>query len=164
MDDNIVAQVFIDGLRRFVNHKINSIDIILKADTHITFGGKTFCEPEFRQKIKTFIRNFEDSSHETAKDYYDILEDMRNEIAFDVDKEKFKSLNLTRKEDLVFFRNMIYSQLINYKLSTNKLLKEVVLVLDSLTIEQELKTEYGINDRAFSLLEELKKEVFSSIS
>jgi len=39
-----------------------------------------------------------------------------------------------------------------------------VLVLDSLTIEQELKTEYGINDRVFSLLEELKKEVFSSIS
>lgn len=56
VDDNIVAQMFIDGLRRFVNHKINNIDIILTADTHITFGGKTLCQPEFRQKIKTFIR------------------------------------------------------------------------------------------------------------
>lgn len=148
---------FIDGLRDFVAEKIYSLRVIEKGTTGIAFGGKTFPDNRFYEMVTTFINNLENNDYIPTKDYYDILNRIRSDISIFIDRQKFANFELIEDSDFIFLRNVIYSQLINYKINTMELLNNIAPLLGTMEIDNKLKTEYGIDKESKILIEDMIK-------
>lgn len=147
-----VVKEFFSKLRTDINQKLKASPI--KSDyVTISFGTKIFDNIDTETIIKCL-----DSGDVTKANnvFLEIMLDMRKQLALELDKDKFKSLDC---EDLaIFFRNCVYAKMREYKTTTKQALMRLSKKIRSepefkkLIKQSILNQDYGIDDTSVNQL------------
>lgn len=135
---------FTDNLSAFLHQKTTECPFETGL-TAISFGSHYFEDGDLYQRVYRFMNDIESKTIKNiSKEYYDILLLIREAVSPKVDAVKFASLGISKLEDLVFIRNLIYSELLTYKHKTQQLLPKVVKRLSTLQMNEDLNKYYGL--------------------
>lgn len=162
-DNQDVVDLFFSKLHSEINPLLKQSPI--QADyVTISFGTKIFNDISTQQVIDAV-----DSGDVTSanKVFLDVMLEMRKQLALELDKDKFKTLDC---EDLaVFFRNCVYSKMREYKTTTKRALIDLSEKLKSdPTYKEQIKKSvlnqnYGVDDdsiqKLLQLLSNLDKDI-----
>ena len=116
--------------------------------------------------IKSLIDGlFNSENNSYAELYYKILLEIRERITPEIDKQKFRELNLGSNKQRVLFRNYIYYKLIGYKNNTRKELISMSKngLKNKITGEFEILSEnYGLDEEKYLLVKELSEKLLGA--
>lgn len=132
-------------------------DVIQCSDTSVSFGMYFYNLRELA-KVKIFVEYYKYcNGNNCAVKYFELLKLLREKIAIEIDKEKFQNLNIDNSL-VILVRNIIFSQLIDYKQNTMILLKKITPVLAKIYIKDSLQKKYGLNkSKYFQLKDKLNQ-------
>jgi len=121
--DISVARKFFKVLTTNVNDFIRANAPFSSDYVTISFGCKIFSSEIIHQTASAFV----DLVHcrqvkEASVVYLELTLMMRRELAYELDQAKFSSLNASKLDLVVFFRNVVYAKLRKYKEETRKAL------------------------------------------
>lgn len=120
------ANKFFSDLRKEMNPFIHSNALIFHEMVTISFGCRVLNKPLRRRKIQEFIELVRKKDNMAASRLYlEILLAIREELARDLDNQKFKSLMLRQSGSAILFRNVVYLRLHEYKEGTRKTLERI---------------------------------------
>ena len=145
-DNKEVVKLFFSKLHTDINQKLKTSPI--KSDyVTISFGTKIFDYIDTENLIKQIDSgNITEANNEFLK----IMLDIRKQLALELDKDKFRSLDC---EDLaVFFRNCVYAKMREYKTTTKNALINLSKRIKSepefknLIKQSVLNKNYGIDN------------------
>ncbi len=137
------------------------------ADENVTvsFGCKIFSSDMIGTATSRLVKLVRTRRvQEASSAYLELMLAMRRELAYELDRAKFNSLNASDLNLVTFFRNVVYAKLQNYKKETREAL---VMLADRLKhdtgLRERLQTmalnsEYGIADEGAQLINELLAE------
>ena len=80
-----------------------------------------------------------------------ILE-VRAALTLALDKVKFSNLPSQSEQILVFYRNIVYAKMIEYKKETKRILTNMSKLDNLMEISSIFGTEYGVDDKQFNCL------------
>lgn len=153
-----------------VNPEINEIVLnnqyLEPTQTSIAFGCALLQETDLIEKIEIMIRQIRnDKTFNPFPLYLQVMEQIRNILAQELDSEKFKTIINNDKMLAILFRNFVYAKLLEYKHSTRESLPKIKKLL-SVSFGKDkielLSEEYGLTDQKLALLqiliEDMKKE------
>lgn len=81
---------------------------------------------------------------------------MRVDLTISLDSEKFLSLPHSDKNDLIFYRNIVYTKMIQYKRETRELLIKMSSSENFKTYSERFGSKYGVNEEDYC---DLKKSL-----
>ncbi|MFH0752136.1 MAG: Type 1 glutamine amidotransferase-like domain-containing protein [archaeon] len=111
--------------------------------TKPNFGGCIF-NNKLNEKIEHLLKT-KQTEKERYINYLKLIEHIRNKTAKELDKMKFKDVINGRCP--IQIRNLVFSQMLNYKKNTNALLKNIDKIENSENlIKISLKNKYGIKE------------------
>lgn len=154
-DNQDVVDLFFSKLHSEINPLLKQSPIQAEYVT-ISFGTKIFNDISTQQVIDAV-----DSGDITSanKVFLDVMLEMRKQLALELDKDKFKTLDC---EDLaMFFRNCVYSKMREYKTTTKRALIDLSEKLKSDPTHKEqikqsvLNQNYGVDDDSIQKLLQL---------
>lgn len=150
-----------DGVNNFIKENIPFVN----EDITVSFGCKIFSSDMIdpvTSRLVELVRT--QQVQEASSAYLELMLTMRRELAYELDRAKFNSLNASDLNLVMFFRNVVYAKLQNYKRETREAL---VTLADRLSrdvgLRERLQTmalnsEYGIADEGVQLINELLVE------
>jgi hypothetical protein len=128
----------------------------------ISFGTKIFKKKFVHGRVRNLIRAVYASDNSVANTFYlDIMHDLRHELAEDLDRQKFHSLQGGR-ESPTMYRNLVYQETIEYKYRAKETLLRVreKLALDPVLRRQAQKSavsrHHGLDGNDLMMLKKLK--------
>lgn len=148
-----------------VNNFIKENASLADDDVTVSFGCKIFSGDMIdiaTSRLVELVRTRR--VQEASLAYLELMLAMRRELAYELDRAKFDSLNASDLNLVTFFRNVVYAKLHNYKRETREAL---VTLADRLSHDAELQgrlqtmvlnSEYGIADEDVQLINELLAE------
>ena len=157
---------FLSQLESKVYKYFRSFEILDPEMTGISIGYKVFKENSIDDMIKSFLEmslNIESKSY--AELYYKILLEIRERITPEIDKQKFKDLDLITNKHRIFFRNYIYYKLIEYKNGTKKDLVKMSKngFKNKIYIEFEILSEkYGLDEETYLLVKKISEKILGA--
>lgn len=154
-DNTDIVDLFFSKLHSEINQILKESPINAEYVT-ISFGTKIFDDID-TAKIISIIDSGD--INEANNVFLNVMLDMRKQLALELDKDKFKSLEC---EDLaIFFRNCVYAKMREYKTTTKRALIDLAQKIKSdpklkNTIQQSaLNQNYGLNDGSITTLIQL---------
>ncbi len=160
-DEKIVMKLVL-SLRKMVMTEMGKLDFLSLGTTQVSFGGKIF-EDDFNNKIDNFLSILKTgTSQQELKEYYNLLLELREAMAIELDRQKFADILQGRHP--VSTRQLVYTQMLNYKKSTRDLLLNLNTFseTDISALVNELGTQYGIDEhkenRVQSILNSLQNK------
>lgn len=148
---------FVAELKQFVNKEISSYNKY-QYSCPITFGYKIIEEKKLLKDIKAFIEKLK-STPDTPifSEYYTILYNIRTIVSPEVDRIKFHNLGVSGLNELIFFRNLVYSEVVLYKNRTKSLLSKIAKKLYKLDGQISKYNNYGLGEYELKQIEEVKE-------
>ena len=160
-NQTIVKEFFL-LLKNEINKFIKENAHLANADVTISFGCKIFLNDTINLKASHFVKLAREQRIQDASSaYLELMLIMRRELAYELDMEKFDSLNASELNLVVFFRNVVYTKLQNYKKETRKALQ---MLVNQLSHDTELRkrlqsmalnSEYGTTDEDAQFINKL---------
>lgn len=160
-----VANEFFSLLGDGVNNFIRENALLSNEDVTISFGCKIFSSDLISITTSRFVELVrEQRIREASLAYLELMLTMRRELAYELDRAKFESLNASDLDLVMFFRNVVYTKLQDYKKEARGAL---IALADRLSRNVELRerlrvmalnSEYGITDDDARLINELLAE------
>ena len=163
-DQSVVNEFFLllgDEVNNFIKENAPLAD----EDVTVSFGCKIFSGDTIGTAISSFVELVRGRwVQEASSAYLELMLAMRRELAYELDRAKFDSLNASDLDLVMFFRNVVYAKLQNYKKETKEAL---VMLADRLSCDVRLRerlramalnSEYGIADKDAQLINELLTE------
>ncbi|PJA67297.1 hypothetical protein CO157_05330 [Candidatus Peregrinibacteria bacterium CG_4_9_14_3_um_filter_49_12] len=151
--DISVARKFFGLLATEVNNFIHANAPFSSDDVKVSFGCKIFPNKNVRPVASAFA---EAVRHRRVKEasavYLNLMLMMRRELAYELDRAKFLSLNASELDLVVLFRNVVYAKLREYKEGTKKALLALAEEANNDSELREklrslaLNSKYGITD------------------
>ena len=122
-----------------VNNFIKENAPLVDEDVTISFGCKIFSGDVIGSTTSHLVesvrgRRFQDASSA----YLELMLAMRRKLAYELDRAKFSSLNASDLDLVMFFRNVVYAKLQNYKKETRAAL---------ITLAERLGHDVGLRER-----------------
>lgn len=157
-----VVDDFFGRLSGEINNYIKENSPFANKDVTISFGCKIFCGDIIETAIPRFVHLVRMKFTQAASSaYLELILTMRNELAYELDRAKFNSLNASELDLVMFFRNVVYAKLHDYKQETkaallslaNRLANDVAL-REQLQV-MRLNSKYGIVDKDVQFINEL---------
>lgn len=150
-----------------VNPEINEIIInneyLKPAETSISFGCELLQETELIEKIRIMVHQMRNNkTFNTFPLYLQIMEQIRNTLAQELDSQKFRTIINNDKTLVILYRNFTYARLLEYKYSTRKSLLKIKNILNKYLNDEKielLSNGYGLTDQKLALLQILIKEL-----
>jgi hypothetical protein len=148
-------------IKKFFSLLCVRMNMIIRADVPvhykdvaISFGCKIFQDKKLDQQLTRFVNLAKTQFIKRASMVYlKVMLIIRNELSYELDKAKFRSLGMEEKNLVVFFRNIIYVKLQEYKINTKRTLVAFAKKLnhDEQFFEKlqttELNQKYGISNK-----------------
>lgn len=156
----IEFEKFIRDLNLFIKDKIRNAKIFTGL-TGIKFGGKILDEDYIKDMIHHFVNIQNNPEYESFEEYYEILYEIRTAVTPHVDYEKFKTLGISEKQDIIFLRNVIYHELLGYKKNTKELLQNMAENKSTLDVAEELTKDYGLDEEKIKIVAEIKAKMLA---
>lgn len=163
-DQSVVSEFFL-LLGGEMNNFIKENACLTDNDVTVSFGCKIFSDNVIDTAISHFVGLVKGRQIQKASlAYLELMFIVRNELAYELDRVKFNSLNASDLNLVMFFRNVVYAKLQNYKKETKEML---VALADRLSYDIGLRErlqnmvlnyEYGIADKDVQLINELLTE------
>lgn len=105
------------------------------------------------------IQNSKDFSDKTEHIINQFVLDIRVALTIALDRAKFSNLPCSSEESLIFYRNIVYAKMIQYKRETKHILTNISKLNDFPEISKALGKEYGVNSEHFDLLTDIINRV-----
>ena len=160
--NQLVANEFFSLLGDEVNNFIKENTLLSKDDVTVSFGCKIFSGNAISIATSYFVGLVQKRRvQEASLAYLELILNMRRELAYELDRAKFDSLNASDLDLVMFFRNVVYTKLQDYKKEAREAL---ITLADRLSRDVELRkrlqvmtlnSEYGITDDDARLINEL---------
>jgi hypothetical protein len=152
--NKMVVENFFSLLKDDINNFIKENAYLMDENVTVSFGCKIF----LRSKIDITMSHFvelvkEENIREASLMYLKLMYIMRYELAYELDKSKFSSLNASDLNLVIFFRNVVYNELQKYKSETREILINLTERLNNDTKFRErleslsLNLKYGVKAR-----------------
>lgn len=145
-----------------VNNFIKENAHLVDEDVTVSFGCKIFSGDTIDTATSCLVELVRGRQvQEASSAYLKLMLAMRRELAYELDRAKFGSLNASDLNLVMFFRNVVYTKLQNYKKETREVL---VTLADRLSHDiglrerlqvMALNSEYGIADEDAQLINKL---------
>lgn len=160
--DRAVVNKFFLLLEGEVNSFIKENAHLADENVTVSFGCKIFSSDIIStatSRLVELVRRRQVQKASSA--YLELMLAMRRELAYELDRAKFDSLNASDLNLVMFFRNVVYAKLQNYKKETREAL---VTLADRLSRDvglrerlqaMALNSEYGITDEDAQLINKL---------
>ncbi len=152
-----VVNEFFSLLEDEVNNFIRENAHLADEDVTVSFGCKIFSGDTVDTATSRFVELVgKRRVQEASSAYLELMLAMRRELAYELDRAKFDSLNASDLNLVIFFRNAVYIKLQNYKKETREALVTLAERLSHDAVLRErlqlmaLNLEYGVayeNDR-----------------
>jgi len=164
--DRSVVNDFFLLLGNKVNNFIRENAYFVDNDVTVSFGCKIFLDDTISAAISRLVELVirKRQVQEASSAYLELMLTMRRELAYELDRAKFESLNASDINLVMFFRNVVYAKLQNYKKETREALVTLagrlsrdVKLRERLQI-MALNSEYGITDKNAQLINKLLLE------
>lgn len=147
-----IIDLFFTALHNDINLELTKSPIKANYVT-ISFGTKIFDNIDVLNLIKAI-----DSDNVSAANnaFLAIMLDMRKQLALELDKDKFKSLDC--EDSAIFFRNCVYAKMREYKITTKQSLIKLSQKTKSdskfkeLIKKSVLNHDYGLSDESVEYL------------
>ncbi len=163
--DQLVVHEFFSLLRSEMNNFIQENAHIADENVTVSFGCKIFSDDTIGDTASRFVALVRGQQIQDASSaYLELMLAMRRELAYELDQAKFSSLNVSDFDLVMFFRNVVYTKLQNYKKES----KEALVILanqirQNVELRERLQTmtlnsEYGITDKDAQFINELLRE------
>jgi hypothetical protein len=156
-----VAERLFGTLKSDFRALLHSFDHYLGSEkTSITFGCKLFVEGRIRGAIREFVLSSDVRPvGDIYPNYLAVLELLRAELALEVDREKFRSIDQEGGRAVVALRNFVYFKLLEYKSSTFRLLPLFHRVIKTVEgFEEELGGLEGLDDDKEETLKKIQQQ------
>jgi len=164
-DDQAVVNDFFSLLGGEVNSFIRENAHIVDEDVTVSFGCKIFSGNTIDMATSRFVKLVSKRQvQEASLAYLELMLAMRRELAYELDRAKFDSLSASDLNLVMFFRNVVYAKLQNYKKETRESLVKLAERLKHDAVLRErlqlmaLNLEYGIGDEGVQAINELLAE------
>lgn len=152
---------FLSELQQFVNHELSLFNNP-QFFCAITFGYRIIDEENILKDIKILMEKLKLSPDTSiSSEYYKILYDIRTIISPEVDRVKFNNLEVSSLNELIFLRNVIYSEVFLYKNKTRTILPEIARNLYKLNGHITDYKNYGLGEEGFERILSLKEFLLS---
>ncbi|MEK7609736.1 MAG: hypothetical protein AAB470_01285 [Patescibacteria group bacterium] len=148
-----------------VNNFIKENAPLADEDVTVSFGCKIFSGDTIGSATSRLVGLVRKRRvQEASSAYLELMLAMRRELAYKLDRAKFSTLNASDLNLVMFFRNIVYAKLQNYKKETKEAL---VTLADRLSHDVELRerlqimvlnSEYGIVAEGAKFINELLAE------
>jgi len=153
---------FFSELKNIFKNKSYPKNILKYSNTSVSFGLSYYSKNELIQ-VNNFVHYYKDINESNyAIKYFSLLKLLREKIAVEIDKEKFLNLNVEGSH-IIMVRNIIFSQLIDYKLSTMRLLKQIIPLLIKIKAPNIFSTKYGLNKKKYLQLKDNINELSNKL-
>jgi hypothetical protein len=157
-----VVREFFSLLEKEVNGFIRNNAPLSAKDVTVSFGCKIFSKEMLGDAVSSFVGlTKKQRIQETSLAYLELMLAMRHELAYELDRAKFSSLNASDLDLVTFFRNVVYAKLQNYKKETKKALVTLASRLNrDAKLRKRLQTmalnsKYGIADKDIRFIDKL---------
>jgi hypothetical protein len=158
-DRSIVENLFHE-INENINRLLRDNHYIDIGETGISFGCAMLNEKELGEKIKRLASVMKEMSGEDEYVLYlEIMECIRETLARELDKIKFKNLTDRTVGSYIMYRNLVYAHMLNYKYDTARFLISLSEHLASTNIDEkygQICQRYGLDDKNRRLALELK--------
>lgn len=154
-----VLEKLFEHLETDINERIKENEIIDWEGTSISFGSKIFEKQVFHDKIIRLMMNMPKIDKSFVKDYYGLLEKIRDELTRCLDLRKFKLLLNGNPEHSILYRNLSLLKLHEYKTNTRTYLCKVSDSLNNGSqkqVDDSLLTSYGLRNMNVKDLQEFE--------
>jgi hypothetical protein len=146
-------------LNNSINEKIKNFEPE-KVKLSITFGCNIISDPEIHNRIEFMLNKIAtDKDYTPTNDYYNILYEIRSLVSLSLDSGKFHSLDNSGNGRVIFYRNVVYSEILDYKTRTARILKALSTRLDSIDTSIDFYKHYGLTPEDHSLIKKLYKHL-----
>lgn len=161
-NDPAVVNKFFSLLENEINNFIKENAPFSDENVTISFGCKIFSDDITRISASHFVNLV--SKRKTLKAslaYLKFMLILRQELAYELDRAKFRSLKASNLNLVIFFRNVVYAKLQNYKVETRK---NLIALADQMNCNAELRkrlqsmtlnSKYGITDENAHFIKKL---------
>jgi hypothetical protein len=163
--DRSVVNEFFLLLGGEVNNFIKDNAPLADENVTVSFGCKIFSGDMIDTAVSRLVELVRGQQvQEASSAYLELMIAMRSELAYELDRAKFDSLNASDLNLVMFFRNVVYTKLQNYKKETREAL---VTLADRLSHDVGLRerlqvmvlnSEYGIADEDARFINKLLTE------
>ncbi|MFH1178214.1 MAG: hypothetical protein V1711_00600 [bacterium] len=163
--NQLVVNEFFLLLEGEINNFIKENAPLANEDVTVSFGCKIFSSDTIGSATSRLVELVRRRRvQEASSTYLELMLAMRRELAYELDRAKFGSLNASDLNLVMFFRNVVYTKLQNYKKETREVL---VTLANRLSHDVELRerlqvmvlnSKYGIADEGAQLINELLAE------
>lgn len=151
--DTSVTRKFFKLLADEVNGFIRANAPLSANNVTISFGCEIFSNKTIRPRTSTFVELVRRRRvQEASAAYLELMLMVRQELAYELDRAKFLSLNASDLDLVIFFRNVVYAKLREYKESTRRVLLSLAKdARDDSELRERLRSlainsQYGITD------------------
>ena len=141
---------------------LNTINHTLKEKSNYFFPYVTisFGIIDIDKTFNSLIKEIIQTSYNVVL-FTDFIYKIRVALTTALDKEKFSNLPMKTDADLIFYRNVVYTKMIQYKKETKKLLLALSNFKGREELVKEYGTRYGIDDKKYSQLKAVTKDIES---
>ncbi len=164
IDQSVVNEFFSllgSGINNFIQENAHIVD----EDVTVSFGCKIFSGDIISNTASRFVGLVRAQRvQEASSAYLELMLTMRRELAYELDRAKFDSLNASDLDLVTFFRNVVYTKLQDYKKEARG---SLVTLAGRASRDVEfrerlramaLNSEYGITDDDARFINELLAE------
>jgi len=148
-----------------VNNFIKENAHLADEDVTVSFGCKIFSGDTIGPATSRLVESVRKRRVQDASSaYLELMLAMRRELAYELDRAKLDSLNASDLDLVMFFRNVVYAKLQNYKKETRSALVTLAerlshdIGLRERLQAMALNSEYGIADEDAQTINELLAE------
>ena len=164
--DKKVIKKMLSVLSSSINDMISKNAPMFENYVTVSFGKKIFLRKEIENLCKNFYTSISNANLYNGNKYYlELLLEMRKDLALCLDIEKFSTLE-NPESIAIFYRNVVFKNMLDYKISTRKELtklgeilsiKDIQILLD----DSSLLKKYGLDENKIikinHILEEIRK-------
>lgn len=157
-----MAETLFQALNSDFQGMIHSFDHYLSSETtSITFGSKVFTDEHIRKAMRALTSSFDQGvGGDLYPDYLRILELIRCQLAVEVDRQKFRSIEQKSGQVIVALRNVVHFKLLEHKSSTSYFLPLFHRVIETV---EEYRDRLGKNEGLDANKEEIVKGIREQI-
>lgn len=153
--DTSRTDAWLSGLAADTQNRVRESGLIDPENTRIIFGWAYLEAPELLQRIGAA------GSTNDPKEFYSIMEQIRDILARRIDANKFRHFVESNDELAVLYRNLSLAEYAEHKVNTEELLRALNEYCRNHNIDfpPSLVKEYGVYNGKMAMVKEIKKKI-----
>lgn len=155
--DNITINQMEDFLKFQINDCLKHKASLFQDEVTISFGVASVDFDKRESLID--IQNSKIFCDTTENIVNQFILDTRVALTTALDKAKFSNLPCSSEDSFIFYRNIVYAKMIQYKRETKHILTNISKLKDFQEISEAFGKEYGVNSEQFDLLTDIINKV-----